>query len=33
MGKKKFVKNYEIKTVYTETIVIISHLHTLFKRF
>ncbi len=30
---RRLSKDYEIKTVYTETMVIISHLHTLLKRF
>ncbi|MDE6426447.1 MAG: hypothetical protein K2K89_09995 [Ruminococcus sp.] len=30
---RRFSKDYEIKTVYAETIIIISHLHTLLKRF
>lgn len=30
---RRLSKDYEIKTVYAETMVIISHLHTLLKRF
>lgn len=30
---RRLSKDYEIRTVYAETMVIISHLHTLLKRF
>ena len=30
---RRLSKDYEIKTVYAETMVVISHLHTLLKRF
>lgn len=30
---RRLSKDYEIRTIYAETMVIISHLHTLLKRF
>lgn len=30
---RRLSKDYEIKTIYAETMIIISHLHTLLKRF